>query len=146
MVRYLHATDFSSASRRAFAVAVTLARRDRAELLIVHVLPPPAPLISDVYIQPSVWTTLLASQRRAAQRKLDALVTRARGAKVRARGLLVEGAAPADRIVRTARGRRAALIVMGTHGRSGVKGLLLGSVAGRVVATAHAPVLTVRGR
>jgi nucleotide-binding universal stress UspA family protein len=146
MARYLHATDFSSASRRAFATAVTMARRDRAELLIMHVLPPPAPLVADAYLTPSVWTTLLASQRRAAQRRLDALVARARAAKVRARGLLVEGAATAERIVRTARGRHATLIVLGTHGRSGVKGLLLGSVAGRVVATAHAPVLTVRGR
>ena len=69
----------------------------------------------------------------------------ARPHRVRARGLLVEGV-PADRIVRTARGRRAGMIVVGTHGRTGAARFFLGSVAGRVVATAHCPVLTVRGR
>jgi nucleotide-binding universal stress UspA family protein len=53
---------------------------------------------------------------------------------------------PADVIVRTARTRRAALIVMGTHGRSGFSRFLLGSVASRVVATSPCPVLTVRGK
>jgi len=64
---------------------------------------------------------------------------------VRARGLLVDGVS-ADQIVRTSRARHAGMIVVGTHGRTGVARFFLGSVAGRVVATAHCPVLTVRGR
>jgi len=144
MARYLHATDFSPASRKAFALAVAWARRDRAELVLLHVLSSPAPVVADAYVTPAVWDTLLRSQRAAAQRRLDALVARARGARVRARGLLADGV-PADRIVRTARGRRASLIVVGTHGRSGAARFFLGSVAGRVVATAHCPVLTARG-
>ena len=143
--RILHATDFSAASGAAFTKAVEWARRDRAELLLLHVLSPPAPLVADAYVTPQVWDTLLRSQRAAAQRRLDTLVAKARRARVRARGLLIEGV-PADRIVRTARGRRAGLIVVGTHGRSGVARFFLGSVAGRVVATAHCPVMTVRGR
>lgn len=144
MARILHATDFSPASRKAFALAVDWARRDRAELLLLHVLSPPAPVVADAYVTPAVWDTLLRSQRTAAQRKLDALVAKARRARVRARGLLAEGV-PAERIVRTARGRRASLIVVGMHGRSGAARFFLGSVAGRVVAAAHCPVLTVRG-
>ena len=108
-------------------------------------LSPPAPLVADAYVTPNVWDTLLRSQRASAQRRLDTLVAKARRARVRARGLLAEGVA-ADRIVRTARGRRASLIVVGTHGRTGAARFFLGSVAGRVVATAHCPVLTVRGR
>jgi nucleotide-binding universal stress UspA family protein len=146
MARYLHASDFSPASRRAFATAVEWARRDRAGLLIVHVMAPPTPLVADAYITPAVWTSLVRAQQAFARRRLEGLVAKARRARVRARGLIVEDAATADRIVRTARGQRAGLIVMGTHGRTGVMGALLGSIAGRVVATAHCPVLTVRGR
>jgi nucleotide-binding universal stress UspA family protein len=143
--RILHATDFSSASGAAFKAAVEMARRDRAELLVLHVLSPPAPLVADAYVTPSVWTTLLRSQRASAERRLDALVQKARRARVRARGLLADGV-PADRIVRTARASSAGMIIVGTHGRTGAARFFLGSVAGRVVAAAHCPVLTVRGR
>jgi nucleotide-binding universal stress UspA family protein len=51
-----------------------------------------------------------------------------------------------EQIVRSAKRQRADLIVMGTHGRTGVARFFLGSVAARVAATAPCPVLTVRGR
>ena len=76
--------------------------------------------------------------------QLDSVVAKARG-RVKVRGLLVEGV-PADAIVRTAKARGARMIVMGTHGRRGAARFFLGSVASRVVAAAHCPVLTVRGR
>jgi universal stress protein A len=57
----------------------------------------------------------------------------------------VEGVAH-EQIARIARARRCDLIVMGTHGRTGVARFFLGSVAARVAATAPCPVLTVRGR
>jgi nucleotide-binding universal stress UspA family protein len=62
---------------------------------------------------------------------------------VRARGLLLEGQ-PADQILRAS--RRAGVVVIGTHGRTGVARFILGSVAGRVVAGARCPVVTVRGK
>jgi nucleotide-binding universal stress UspA family protein len=141
----LHASDFSPASRPAFALAVGLARSQRAALTVVHVMAPAVPVIGDAYVSPQTWTDLQRQVRAYAQRELDQLLGRARRAGVRAQGLLVEGA-PADRIVRAARSRRADLIVMGTHGRGGLARLFLGSVAERVVATAPCPVLTVRGR
>ena len=58
---------------------------------------------------------------------------------------LLEGIAH-EQIARAARARRADLIVIGTHGRTGVAKLFLGSVAGRVVSIAHCPVMTVRGK
>lgn len=143
----LHATDFSSSSRAAFTKAVDMARREHAPLLIAHVMTPPMPMMAgDGYISPVTWDAIEKGYRQASQKKLDALVRRAKRVGARARGLLIEGTPAADAIVRAARARRAGGIVLGTHGRSGVARVLLGSVASRVVATARCPVTTVRGR
>jgi len=64
---------------------------------------------------------------------------------MRVRTLLLEGRT-AEQIVRAARSKRAGMIVIGTHGRTGLTRFLLGSVAARVLAIARCPVLTVRGR
>src|SRR5262249_2468631 len=79
------------------------------------------------------------------QKELDKLVAKAKAAGARGRGLLLEGTA-ADAIVRTARSARADVIVMGTHGRTGLARLFMGSVAERVIGPAPCPVLTVRGK
>jgi nucleotide-binding universal stress UspA family protein len=141
----LHPTDFSRTSGAAFTRALAEARARRSELLLVHVLAPVIPVGGDGYISPSVYEDMAASARAWAQKQLDRLLVKAKGAKLRARGVLVEGVAR-DQIVRAARGRKAGLIVMGTHGRTGVARFFLGSVAARVAATAPCPVLTVRGR
>jgi nucleotide-binding universal stress UspA family protein len=88
---------------------------------------------------------MLADVRAAAQRQLDRLVTKAKRAGARAKGLLLEGV-PYDRIVRAARSTRADLVVLGTHGRTGLGRVLLGSVASRVITLAPCPVLTVRAK
>ena len=143
--RILHPSDFSSASRAAFVRAVADARTQRAELLIVHVLPAVMPLVGDGYVPPKTYDDMERSMRTYAQKQLDKLVAKAKAAGVRARGLLLEGTA-ADAIVRTARSKRADVILMGTHGRSGLARLFMGSVAERVIGTAPCPVLTVRGK
>ena len=141
----LHPTDFSTASRAAFARAVAEARAQRAELVIVHVLSTVTPLAGDEYMSPSTYTDVQRSMQVYGQKQLDKLVAKAKAAGARVRGLLLEGPA-VDTIVRTARARRAGVIVMGTHGRTGLSRLLMGSVAERVVGTAPCPVLTVRGK
>ena len=143
--RILHPTDFSGASRPAFVRAVALARDSRAELTVAHVLAPIIPVVGEGYIPPQTYESIDAAGRKSAQRKLDALVARARKAGVRARALLLEGSAH-ERIARAAKARRADLIVMGTHGRSGLARLFVGSVASRVVSVAPCPVMTVRTR
>jgi nucleotide-binding universal stress UspA family protein len=143
--RILHPTDFSPASRPALARAVAMAKEQRAELVICHVMSLVVPMVGDGYVPPGVYEQIETSTRRSARRQLDAQVARARRAGVRARGLLAEGV-PHDRILRVARAQKADLIVMGTHGRTGLGRLFLGSVADRVVATSRVPVLTVRGR
>lgn len=146
MPRILHPTDFSRASRAAYAKAVQLAKKDRSELLIAHVLPPVAAgMDGDGYMTAKLYQQLEDANRRQGQKQLDALVAQARKAGVRARGLLLEGVAH-DRIARAARAQRADMIVMGTHGRTGLARFMLGSVASRVASHARCPVLTVRGR
>lgn len=142
--RILHPSDFSAASRAAFTTAVELAKQNRAELIVTHVLSPTVP-IADGYVSPATYAGLEAASRRYAEKRLGALVAKARKAGVRTRALLLEGVV-SDRIVRAARGLRASLIVVGTHGRTGFSRLVLGSVASRVVTHAACPVLTVRGR
>ena len=145
MARILHATDFSPASRAAFTKAIALARADKAELVIAHVLAPILPVVGDgAYVSPEVYTSMEQAGRKYGQKHLDALVARAKGAGVRARGLLLEGPVH-DRIVGAARKVGAEMIVIGTHGRSGLARFVLGSVASRVVSHARCPVLTVRG-
>ncbi|MBI2528299.1 MAG: universal stress protein [Candidatus Rokubacteria bacterium] len=143
--RILHPTDFSKASGAAFARAVEMARTNRAELLVAHVLTPAVPMVGDGYVSPKVYQEIEASARAAGQKHLGALVAKAKKAGARAKGLLLEGV-PHDRIVRAAKAKRVDLVVMGTHGRTGLARFFLGSVAERVVAMASCPVLTVRGK
>jgi nucleotide-binding universal stress UspA family protein len=143
--RILHPSDFSAASRPAFRVAVKLARQNRAELVIAHVLSPVAAMVGDGYLPPSAYEQLQQSAQAQADKQLGALVAAARRAGVTATGVLLDGVA-SDQIIRAARARRADLIAMGTHGRTGFAKLFLGSVAERVVGGAPCPVLTVRAR
>jgi nucleotide-binding universal stress UspA family protein len=144
MRRILHATDFSKASRAAFSKAVDLAKSQRAELWVLHVLSISPPFVTEGYVPPKVWDEIEAGARTEAKRQLDRLVVRARRKGVRATGLVVLGS-PYQDIVRVARRMRADLLVIGTHGRTGLTKVLLGSVAERVLRTAPCPVLTVRG-
>lgn len=144
--RIVHATDFSPASRAALAKAVELARAARAELTIVHVFASPVlDYGPEGYALADTYERMVASVRAGAQQQLDRLRRRLTRSGVRVRTLLFEGVAH-DRIVRAAKSRRADVLVIGTHGRTGLARLFLGSVAARIIATASCPVLTVRGR
>ena len=142
--RILHPSDFSRACGAAFTRAVEMAKVNRAELLVLHVLSPVVPMMGDGYVAPQLYEQIESSARAEAQRQLDRLLARAKKAGARANGLLVSGT-PYEQITRVARSKRADLIVIGTHGRTGLAKFLLGSVASRVIATATCPVLTVRG-
>lgn len=142
----VHPTDFSPASTPAFSEAIKLARSSRAPLLILHVLNPlMPPNIGKRSVEPPTYQELRKAWRVWALKELTRLTRRARAAKVRSASIVLEGA-EAPEIARLARSRRAAMIVMGTHGRSGVGRVLLGSVATRVLSVAPCPVLTVRAK
>ena len=145
MKRVMHATDFSPASRAAFARALQEAKAHGAELTVVHVLSPVLGFAGDGYVSPSTYESLARSSRAWAQKKLDALLAKARGERVRVRGMLLDGVAH-EQIAKAAKSKKTDLLVVGTHGRTGMARFFVGSVAGRIVATAPCPVLTVRGR
>ena len=143
--RILHPSDFSRTSGAAFKKAVEMAKANRGELMLVHVVSPAIPVAGDGYVSPKMYEEIAASSRAWAQKALGKLVAKAKTAGARAKAAVLEGSAH-DQIVRFARSKHADLVVMGTHGRSGVAKLFLGSVAGRVAAAASCPVLTVRGK
>jgi nucleotide-binding universal stress UspA family protein len=142
--RILFASDFSSASRPAFAKALEMARALRAELVLTHAFAMMLP-VDGMYMTAATWDAVERDARAAAQKELDRLQRAARKAGVRATTVVVEGFA-ADQIVRAAKARRADFIVMGTHGRTGLSKMVMGSVATRVIASAPCPVMTVRGK
>lgn len=144
MRRILFATDFSKASRKAFATAVKTAKSSGGTLSILHVLAPFVPIAPDQYIGPDTWEQIDEQSRKWATKHLSALATKAKGAGVRVKVFLVEGH-PAREVTRFARKAHADLLVIGTHGRTGFAKLFLGSIASQVVATAKCPVMTVRG-
>ena len=139
--RILHATDFSPASRPALARACEWARRDGARLLILHVLTPPSPFVGGGRPAPASYLDLLAAARHDARRRLATLLARTRAAGIRAETKLV-----AVEIVMAAGRWHADVVVIGSHGRTGVSRFLLGSVAEQVVTRSARPVLTVRSR
>jgi nucleotide-binding universal stress UspA family protein len=94
--RIMHATDFSSNAMPALRQAVALARRWRARVILLHVMTPPSPFVSEG-IPPSSYDELLAHARRATKRHLAALLSRVRRKGVQASAVLVEGL-PAEEI------------------------------------------------
>jgi nucleotide-binding universal stress UspA family protein len=145
MSAVLCATDFSAAARPAFRTALAWARRRRARLHLVHVVTPPVVILEDSFLSARAWRRLEAEGLRAARRRLAVLQMQARRAGVATSATVVRSAVPFHAIIRTARRVGAELIVVGTHGRTGLARIALGSVAERVVALAPCPVLTVRG-
>lgn len=137
----LHATDFSPASRPAFERALDLARARDADLLLVHVITR-GELIPADFRSARAYREIRESAHRRAGQELEARRARAAAAGVRATPLVVEGS-PAREIVAAARRHGAELVVVGTHGRTGVARFFVGSVASRVVATSPVPVVTV---
>jgi nucleotide-binding universal stress UspA family protein len=138
-------TDFSPASRPAFRRAMEMAAANGAALWIAHVLAPPTPLGMEGYVLARTYDEIAQAVRKDARKRLQRLLSLARRGGVRAQSLVLTGA-PHEALTRSARRHRADLMVLGTHGRSGLARIFLGSVASRVVATAPCPVLTVRGR
>ncbi|HKB72261.1 MAG TPA: universal stress protein [Thermoanaerobaculia bacterium] len=143
--KIVYATDFSRPSLAAFSAALSAARREGADLVVLHVLPPPVGPDAMSYVPERMYEEMKAAVVRQARRKLAALVRRAEKGRVRARAELVEGI-PHEEIPKSARKHRASLVVVGTHGRTGLARLLMGSVAARVIGTCPCPVMTIRGK
>lgn len=131
--RVLVPTDFSPSANTAFRYAARLCAKTRASLVALHVIAPV------YYLEAADLAFVQREAREAAQRGLRRL------RPAPSRTMTVSGV-PHHAIVETARLIGADLIVIGTHGRSGLKRLVLGSVAENVLRHAPCPVLTVRGK
>ena len=138
--RIVIATDFAESAERALDYAAELARMQGAELILLHVFAglPAYPEVASVQL-----ATIFEEQRRWVEDQLQQRAERAQTTGVRVRPLVRTGS-PAAMIAQTAQEEGADLVVVGTHGRSGLDRFLLGSVAERVVRTAPCPVLVVK--
>ena len=135
----LHPTDFSEHSDYAFRLAGSLARDHDAQLIVLHVVLSMGPELV------SYGEAVSERQPEAYRQKLwdELRAVRPADPEVAVEHLLAEGD-PADEIVRAARDTGAELIVMASHGRTGVRRLLMGSVAEQVMRKASCPVLVVK--
>jgi nucleotide-binding universal stress UspA family protein len=133
----LHSTDFSEQSAQAFRVASAVARDYGARVVVCHALVLPMHAYRE--LGPLVPEPALIEDE--VRRSLEALRPPDPAVPVEYR--LCRGDA-ATEIVALAKELKADLIVMGTHGRTGLRRLALGSVAEAVLRRAHCPVLTVR--
>lgn len=142
--KILVSTDFSEASFDAVRHAHDIAKNDRATIALVHVVPR---LAGDAH--PSIFEWLQDKAPKAAEmEKLTRDTLAGKAAELKAEGIdvethLVEGE-PHAAIVQCAEDIQASLVVVGSHGRTGLKRMLLGSVAEQVVRYAHSPVLVAR--
>ncbi|MGE3499780.1 MAG: universal stress protein [Candidatus Binatia bacterium] len=135
--------DFSAYSLRALDKAADLAAQFGASLTTVFVIEPITYAIADLTgMGTGVMGQVLEEQRTSAQKQLTALQRRyaRRGIKIRTS---LRTGVPDRAIIDTAVAEKATLIVMATHGRSGLAHAFIGSVAERVVRTAPCPVLTI---
>jgi nucleotide-binding universal stress UspA family protein len=135
------ATDFSPAANQAVALAADLAQRQRAPLAVVHALS--IDHVLPVGAEPawSVWTKDELSKLRAdARAHLDSSLAKGSFAAE----AVIADTAPATAVLKLAEERRARVICVGTVGRTGLRRMMLGSVAEEVVRRARCPVLVVR--
>ena len=132
----LHPTDFSANSEYAFRMACSLARDYRAKLVLAYVEPVTMFVYGEAMVAPWV-----EEDDSATRRKLELLADMTSG--IPTETYMLEGNC-ADEILRVAKDAACDLIVMGTHGRSGLGRILMGSVAEEVLRNASCPVLTVK--
>jgi nucleotide-binding universal stress UspA family protein len=131
----LHPTDFSERSEFAFRLACSLAQDHGAKVAVLHVVPPPAVVYGETM------TGIAIDRCIASAKELLAKIQPVAGVPLTTH--LESGEAAAE-ILKYAEGIKPDMIVMGSHGRTGVSRLLLGSTAEQVMRRAECPVLCVK--
>lgn len=137
--RMLVPTDFSECSQEAVEYAISLAQAFQATVFLLHVMEPPVYGLDFTLIHPSVAPDV----RQKLVERMEQWVDRMKELGIEVEGHLISGV-PFVEIIKAAKRHEADLIVMGTHGRTGLVHLWLGSTAERVIQRAHCPVLTVK--
>jgi len=138
--------DFSASANHAAAIARDEARLHGATLVLLHVIDLPYQLGPDAVIVPPETGAPISVKQYAiqsAEAHLQDIAERLAKDGVSATGVVKIGN-PIDEINRTIDEQAIDLVVMGTHGRTGLRHLMVGSVAERVVRSSRVPVLTIR--
>ena len=138
--------DFSASANHAAAVARDEAKLHGGTLVLLHVIELPYQLGPDAVIVPPETGAPISVKQYAvssAENHLEDIAARLAKDGVTATGVVVIGS-PVDEINRAIDDQHADLVVMGTHGRTGIRHLVAGSVAERVVRGSKVPVLTIR--
>jgi nucleotide-binding universal stress UspA family protein len=141
--RILCPVDFSETSDLASRYAVALAEANGAEVTLLHVVAPVIAALPGEAVLPDVAQANIDELADACRERLAATIGGLAQSGVTLQYRVVSGV-PFVEIIRVAREMESDLIVMGSHGRTGLGHLLIGSVAERVVRKAPCPVLTVR--
>jgi nucleotide-binding universal stress UspA family protein len=136
---YVVSVDFSRSSERAFDFAMKLARERRGKVIALHVLP-----AEIIYAPIGPGIDFYSVMEREARANFAKLLKRKRLQPKDCELVVKRGMDFADIIARQAKKLRASMIVMGSHGRTGLRRFLLGSVAERTLRYAHCPVLIVK--
>lgn len=138
---FLVPIDFSTYAEQALDYAIRLARTLKARLTVLHVIQP-VPMVG-VDMGVALPETYQRELEEAVQRDMEAALARVTAAGLTAERAVLYGV-PFQEIVETAKARQVDLIVMGTHGHTGLMYVLLGSVAEKVIRLAPCSVLVVR--
>lgn len=138
--------DFSASANHATAIARDEARVHGGSIVLLHVIDLPYQLGPDALIVPEENSAPISVKQYAiqsAEAHLQDIADRLAKDGVTATGVIKVGT-PVDEINQTADEHKADLVVMGTHGRTGLRHLMAGSVTERVVRSSRVPVLTIR--
>lgn len=135
-------TDFSTTSRHALKYAADLNKYFSARLFLVHVLQDFTDF-SEYNLSPSILPQLYAELEQAAALRLDEMVAELVPPGMHCDTYILHGI-PFSEIVSFALTEQVDLIVVGSHGRTGLKHVLFGQTAEKIVKKAHCPVLTVK--
>ena len=144
--RILVATDGSSLSKKAVASAIELASTCGAEMLALKVVPryPQAYFEGSIPLSAEEISRIESQWTEAAKQALDAVQKSAKSKGVTTKVVTVKSDVVSDAIIAAAKKHKADLIVMASHGRKGIKRLLLGSETQQVLTHSHIPVLVLR--
>ena len=133
--------DFSPYAEQALDYAIALAQKLQAHVTLLHVIQPPLGVGADMGVWPS--PAFFDELEAAIMCDMEGYLARVTAAGLAGEMVVVPGV-PFQEILDTAKKRQVDLIIMGTHGRTGLKHVLLGSVAEKVVRLAPCPVLIAR--
>lgn len=138
------ASDFSESSDHAFQYALSLARKFQSRLAIIHVINEPVDLRG--FYVPHISFDKLEEEIELGARKLMEKFCRTHAGDYDKLETYVVPGIPYDEIIKKANELEADLIVVGTHGRTGLDHVLFGSTAEKVVRKSTIPVMTIRIR